>query len=285
MMNSPSRSHSHSCWPASPRPRPNHPKHLEQRGLAHHPLGGDRSCSLTRSPRRPGSFPAADCSRSRLRVGPGGIRPGAPRPRHPIHRQRLTGDRRAIADIRTGTIGALYCRFKWLRGPCATGSAWITASCSPVFTRVRGAGLAARDVPGGQPPRPAAHAGLHRAAVLPTCLAPARARLSLRLHLPAPPGRPAGTEAGRHAVVRSWVRADRAALGPVLYNVVLAWLERDWPFHSIQCAPRGMTRSPSVRAVYTACDAPELPFWTVGIAQAADLTRAPNGYARVRQDA
>jgi hypothetical protein len=49
---------------------------------------------------------------------------------------------------------------------------------------------------------------------------------------------PGGTEAGRHAVVRSWVRADRAALDPVLYHVVLAWLERDWwPFHSIEYAP------------------------------------------------
>ena len=47
-----------------------------------------------------------------------------------------------------------------------------------------------------------------------------------------------GTEAGWHAVVRSWVRADRAALDPVLYQVILAWLERDWPFHSIEYAPR-----------------------------------------------
>ncbi len=47
-----------------------------------------------------------------------------------------------------------------------------------------------------------------------------------------------GTGAGRHAVVRSWVRADRAALDPVLYRVVLEWLERDWPFHTIDYAPR-----------------------------------------------
>ena len=40
---------------------------------------------------------------------------------------------------------------------------------------------------------------------------------------------PDGTEAGRHAVVRSWVRADQAALDPVLYHAVRAWLERDWP--------------------------------------------------------
>jgi hypothetical protein len=49
---------------------------------------------------------------------------------------------------------------------------------------------------------------------------------------------PGGTGAGRHAIVRSWVRADHAALDPVLYHVVRAWLERDWPFDSIEYAPR-----------------------------------------------
>ena len=49
---------------------------------------------------------------------------------------------------------------------------------------------------------------------------------------------PGGTEAGWHAAVRSWVRADHAALDPVLYHAVLAWLEREWPFHSIDYAPR-----------------------------------------------
>jgi hypothetical protein len=34
------------------------------------------------------------------------------------------------------------------------------------------------------------------------------------------------------------VRADRAALDPVLHDAVLAWLERDWPFDSIDYAPR-----------------------------------------------
>jgi len=48
---------------------------------------------------------------------------------------------------------------------------------------------------------------------------------------------PDGT-AGRRAAVRSWVRADRAALDPVLHGAVLAWLERDWPFDSIEYAPR-----------------------------------------------
>jgi hypothetical protein len=43
---------------------------------------------------------------------------------------------------------------------------------------------------------------------------------------------------GRQAAVRSWVRADHAALDPVLYHTVRAWLDRDWPFRSIQYAPR-----------------------------------------------
>jgi hypothetical protein len=49
---------------------------------------------------------------------------------------------------------------------------------------------------------------------------------------------PGATEAGQHAVVRSWVRADRAALDPALYQAVLAWLERDWPFGTVEYAPR-----------------------------------------------
>jgi hypothetical protein len=48
-----------------------------------------------------------------------------------------------------------------------------------------------------------------------------------------------GASAGeRHAAVSSWVRSDHAALDAVLYHTVLAWLERDWPFHSIEYAPR-----------------------------------------------
>lgn len=43
---------------------------------------------------------------------------------------------------------------------------------------------------------------------------------------------------GRHARVKSWVRADRAGLDPVLYRTVLPWLERDWPFDAIEYAPR-----------------------------------------------
>jgi hypothetical protein len=50
---------------------------------------------------------------------------------------------------------------------------------------------------------------------------------------------PAGTaESSWHASVRSWVRADRAALDPVLHDAVLAWLERAWPFNLIEYAPR-----------------------------------------------
>jgi len=48
---------------------------------------------------------------------------------------------------------------------------------------------------------------------------------------------PGGT-ARRHATVRSWVRADRHTLDPVLHDAVLAWLERDWPFDSVEYAPR-----------------------------------------------
>ena len=41
------------------------------------------------------------------------------------------------------------------------------------------------------------------------------------------------------AHVSSWVRADRADLDPVLYDVVSAWLARDWPFTAVSYAPRG----------------------------------------------
>ena len=42
----------------------------------------------------------------------------------------------------------------------------------------------------------------------------------------------------RRASVQSWVRADCAALDPVLHDAVLTWVERDWPFDSIEYAPR-----------------------------------------------
>jgi hypothetical protein len=55
---------------------------------------------------------------------------------------------------------------------------------------------------------------------------------------------PRGEDPGRrdaggwHATVSSWVRADQAALDPVLYHAVRGWLERDWPFDSVEYAPR-----------------------------------------------
>jgi hypothetical protein len=52
-----------------------------------------------------------------------------------------------------------------------------------------------------------------------------------------PRGQEPGAD-GQQATVRSWVRADHAALDPVLYRAVRAWLERDWPFISIDYAPR-----------------------------------------------
>jgi hypothetical protein len=52
-----------------------------------------------------------------------------------------------------------------------------------------------------------------------------------------PSGQEQGGTGGR-ADVRSWVRADHAALDAVLHDAVLAWLERDWPFDSIEYAPR-----------------------------------------------
>ncbi|MDR2986014.1 MAG: N-acetyltransferase [Nocardiopsaceae bacterium] len=48
-----------------------------------------------------------------------------------------------------------------------------------------------------------------------------------------------------HAKVSSWVRADLADLDPVLYEAVRAWLESDWPFTSIDYAPRGSTPASS----------------------------------------
>ena len=55
-----------------------------------------------------------------------------------------------------------------------------------------------------------------------------------------PPGRPGPGDGGRRlcASVESWVRADHAALDPAVHDAVVAWLERDWPFDSIEYAPR-----------------------------------------------
>jgi GNAT superfamily N-acetyltransferase len=40
------------------------------------------------------------------------------------------------------------------------------------------------------------------------------------------------------ASVRSWVRADRAALDPVLHATVTAWLRTSWPFGTVDYPPR-----------------------------------------------
>jgi hypothetical protein len=42
----------------------------------------------------------------------------------------------------------------------------------------------------------------------------------------------------RHAQDFAGRRADCAALDPVLHDAVLTWVERDWPFDSIEYAPR-----------------------------------------------
>jgi hypothetical protein len=55
---------------------------------------------------------------------------------------------------------------------------------------------------------------------------------------PAKGREPSGAEGGRHASVRSWVRADNAGLDPALHDAVLAWMERDWPFDSVDYAAR-----------------------------------------------
>lgn len=40
------------------------------------------------------------------------------------------------------------------------------------------------------------------------------------------------------ADVASWVTADRADLDPVLHEAVSAWLANDWPFTTVNYAPR-----------------------------------------------
>jgi CheY-like chemotaxis protein len=60
-----------------------------------------------------------------------------------------------------------------------------------------------------------------------------------------PDGRgPDGGERRLHASAESWVRADHAALDPAVHDAVVAWLERDWPFDSIEYAPRTLSALP-----------------------------------------
>lgn len=40
------------------------------------------------------------------------------------------------------------------------------------------------------------------------------------------------------ASIRSWVRADHAALDPVLFAAVRDWLVDEWPFEAVDYAPR-----------------------------------------------
>jgi hypothetical protein len=71
-----------------------------------------------------------------------------------------------------------------------------------------------------------------------TVLSPGTADVIGCVYIYPPRGQDAERQRGRHATVTSWVGADRAALDPVLHDAVLAWLERDWPFDSIEYAPR-----------------------------------------------
>lgn len=48
---------------------------------------------------------------------------------------------------------------------------------------------------------------------------------------------PSGQE-GTDAEVSSWVRADHAELDRALYEAVIRWLDDDWPFTTIDYAPR-----------------------------------------------
>jgi hypothetical protein len=55
-----------------------------------------------------------------------------------------------------------------------------------------------------------------------------------------PPASQGPGDGGRRprASIQSWVRAEHAALDQAVHDTVVAWLARDWPFDSIQYAPR-----------------------------------------------
>jgi len=46
------------------------------------------------------------------------------------------------------------------------------------------------------------------------------------------------TDPGHDTSVRSWVRASRSELDVPVYQAVVDWIERSWPFESAQYAPR-----------------------------------------------
>jgi hypothetical protein len=49
---------------------------------------------------------------------------------------------------------------------------------------------------------------------------------------------PAGPESRAEVTARSWVRVSRADLDETLWRVVSEWLRRDWPWSSVDYAPR-----------------------------------------------
>jgi hypothetical protein len=49
---------------------------------------------------------------------------------------------------------------------------------------------------------------------------------------------PGPVDGAGDAVVRSWVRVDRAHLDVVLWRAVSDWLDADWPFGDVVYAPR-----------------------------------------------
>ncbi len=53
---------------------------------------------------------------------------------------------------------------------------------------------------------------------------------------------------GNDAEVRSWVRSSRAELDAPLYETVTRWLQEEWPFATLDYAPRSRVRCTDARA-------------------------------------
>ncbi len=49
-------------------------------------------------------------------------------------------------------------------------------------------------------------------------------------------------DAGHDALIRSWVRASRAAMDVVVWEAISVWIEGSWPFEKPRYAPRVNTR-------------------------------------------
>jgi hypothetical protein len=247
----------------------------------------------------------------------------------------IVNDSQAIGarspDIRTGTIGALCCRFKWLRGPMRLSHDSPRAFAKLGIRRIsptirspdpgiracsgRGFGvgiescrairhppmprvppdhprsarpsyqgspgrLAARDVPRGQPPRPpASRPGLRRASRLYLHHAQHRHWRGYRPPTftcaagttPAVP-RPGGTRSSAPGSARTAPRSTPS---------FTTWFSHGWSAtgrstrssmrhgHDLPSIPWELSIRPAMRQ--------NCRFWTVCIAQAADLDRAPNG--------